>query len=129
MSKKLAKTKVAATTANKTTKKISPKSSRASKAQPKSASKKTSTEERSTVTGGSWKKLSYNKGFGNHIESEAVKGALPVGQNNPQRCPKDLYAEQLSGTPFTFAKHKNQRSWLYKILPSVKHQDWADKSD
>lgn len=40
----------------------------------------------------------------------------------------DLYAEQLSGTPFTFAKHKNQRSWLYRILPTVKHNDWKDVS-
>ena len=40
-----------------------------------------------------------------------------------------LYAEQLSGTPFTFAKSKNQRSWLYKILPTVVHGDWKDVSN
>ena len=39
-----------------------------------------------------------------------------------------LYAEQISGTPFTFAKHKNQRSWVYRILPTVKHGDWKDVS-
>ena len=39
-----------------------------------------------------------------------------------------LYAEQLSGTPFTFAKHKNKRSWLYRIVPTVKHNDWKDLS-
>ena len=35
-----------------------------------------------------------------------------------------LYAEQLSGTPFTFAKHKNKRSWLYRIMPSCNHSKW-----
>ena len=33
-----------------------------------------------------------------------------------------LYAEQLSGTPFTYPRAKNQRSWLYRILPSVTHE-------
>ena len=33
-----------------------------------------------------------------------------------------LYAEQLSGTAFTAPRESNQRSWLYRILPSVKHQ-------
>jgi len=51
--------------------------------------------------------LKYIAGFGNHVETEAEKGALPQGQNNPQVCPMGLYAEQLSGTPFTFNKHKN----------------------
>jgi homogentisate 1,2-dioxygenase len=51
--------------------------------------------------------LTYQSGFGNHFESEAEKGALPRGQNNPQKCPMGLYAEQLSGTPFTYSKHKN----------------------
>jgi len=32
-----------------------------------------------------------------------------------------LYAEQLSGTAFTAPRETNQRSWLYRILPSVKH--------
>ena len=39
-----------------------------------------------------------------------------------------LYTEQLSGTPFTYAKHKNQRSWLYRILPTAKHGKWQDRS-
>lgn len=39
-----------------------------------------------------------------------------------------LYTEQLSGTPFTYAKHKNQRSWLYRITPTVKHNKWVDLS-
>ena len=53
------------------------------------------------------------------MESEAVKGALPHGQNSPQQCPLGLYAEQLSGTAFTVPRALNQRSWLYRKRPSV----------
>ena len=48
-------------------------------------------------------------------------GALPVGQNSPQRCAYGLYAEQLSGSPFTAPRGKNERSWLYRMRPSVRH--------
>lgn len=65
--------------------------------------------------------LEYLSGFGSHFSSEALLGALPIGQNNPQICPYGLYAEQLSGTAFTAPRSKNQRSWLYRIQPSVKH--------
>ncbi|KAJ1737484.1 hypothetical protein LPJ72_000455 [Coemansia sp. Benny D160-2] len=64
----------------------------------------------------------YQSGFGNHFSSEALEGALPVGQNTPQVCPYGLYAEQLSGTAFTVGRSGNQRSWLYRIRPSVMHQ-------
>jgi homogentisate 1,2-dioxygenase len=60
-------------------------------------------------------------GFGNDFETEALPGALPQGQNSPQRCPYGLYAEQLSGTPFTAPRGANARSWLYRMRPSVKH--------
>jgi len=66
--------------------------------------------------------LSYLSGFGNEFASEALPGALPEGQNSPQRCPYGLYAEQLSGSPFTAPRGQNQRAWLYRIRPSVKHQ-------
>ena len=72
--------------------------------------------------------LSYLSGFGNEFTSEALPGALPEGQNSPQRCPYGLYAEQLSGTPFTAPRAENKRSWLYRIRPSVKHQDLAARS-
>lgn len=65
--------------------------------------------------------LQYQSGFGNEFASEALKGALPEGQNSPQKCAYGLYAEQLSGTAFTVAQKSNQRSWLYRILPSVGH--------
>jgi hypothetical protein len=29
--------------------------------------------------------LHYLSGFGSHHESEAIKGALPIGRNNPQK--------------------------------------------
>lgn len=61
----------------------------------------------------------YNTGFHNSHETEAVKGALPVGQNNPQRCPFNLYPEQISGTAFTKGRANNQSSWCYRIMPSV----------
>jgi len=70
-------------------------------------------------------KVKYISGLGNHHESEALPGALPVGQNTPQRCPYNLYAEQLSGTAFTAPRHQNQRTWLYRILPAVCHQPFT----
>jgi homogentisate 1,2-dioxygenase len=63
----------------------------------------------------------YMPGFGNDFETEALPGALPVGQNSPQKTPYGLYAEQLSGSPFTAPRGTNERSWLYRIRPSVKH--------
>jgi homogentisate 1,2-dioxygenase len=63
----------------------------------------------------------YMSGFGNGFETEALPGALPVGRNSPQKCPYGLYAEQLSGSPFTAPRVANERSWLYRIRPTVKH--------
>ena len=63
----------------------------------------------------------YMTGFGNGFESEALPGALPVGRNSPQRCAYGLYAEQLSGSPFTAPRASNERSWLYRITPTVRH--------
>ncbi len=60
-------------------------------------------------------------GFGNDFESEALPDALPQGRNSPQKCPYGLYAEQLSGSPFTAPRSTNERSWLYRIRPSVRH--------
>jgi len=65
--------------------------------------------------------LAYQSGFGNNFETESLAGALPQGQNSPQQCAFGLYAEQLSGSAFTAPKGKNERSWLYRIRPSVLH--------
>jgi len=66
----------------------------------------------------------YMSGFGNEFQTEAISGALPKGQNNPQRCPMDLFAEQLSGSAFTRDRAHNLRSWLYRIRPSVVHGEF-----
>lgn len=63
----------------------------------------------------------YFPGFGNHVSTEAVPGALPIGRNSPQRPPYGLYAEQLSGTAFTAPRAENRRSWLYRLRPSAEH--------
>ncbi|XP_064628496.1 homogentisate 1,2-dioxygenase-like [Lineus longissimus] len=65
----------------------------------------------------------YLSGFGNEFASEDPRcpDALPKGQNSPQQCPYGLYAEQLSGSAFTVPRGSNQRSWLYRIRPSVCH--------
>ena len=65
--------------------------------------------------------LSYMPGFGNDFETETLAGALPQGMNSPQRPAYGLYAEQLSGSPFTAPRGTTERSWLYLIRPSVKH--------
>jgi len=64
-------------------------------------------------------------GFGNEFATEAIAGVLPVGQNSPQNVAHGLYAEQLSGTPFTVARALNRRSWLYRIRPSVTQEPFA----
>jgi homogentisate 1,2-dioxygenase len=63
--------------------------------------------------------LAYQSGFGNHFATEALPGTLPEGRNSPQRPPRGLYAELLSGTAFTAPRHENRRSWLYRRQPSV----------
>ena len=55
------------------------------------------------------------------LETEALPDALPKGQNSPQKCNYGLYAEQLSGTPFTAPRDQNERTWCYRIRPSVRH--------
>ena len=64
----------------------------------------------------------YMTGFGGHFETEAVEGALPRARNSPQRPAYGLYAEQLSGTAFTMARHENRRSWLYRMRPTADHR-------
>jgi homogentisate 1,2-dioxygenase len=69
--------------------------------------------------------MRYLRGFGNEHSTEAIEGALPLGRNSPQRAPLGLYAEQLSGTAFTQPRSVNQRSWVYRILPSAAHPPFA----
>jgi len=69
----------------------------------------------------------YMPGFGNDFETEALSGALPQGMNSPQKCNYGLYGEQLSGTAFT--AHPPERTWTYRIRPSVKHSARYTKID
>jgi homogentisate 1,2-dioxygenase len=73
--------------------------------------------------------LGYMPGFGNDFETEALPGALPQGMNSPQKCNYGLYGEQLSGTAFTAPKGQNERTWCYRIRPSVKHTGRFSKID
>ena len=73
--------------------------------------------------------LGYLSGFGNGFETEALPGALPIGRNSPQKCPYGLYAEQLSGSPFTAPRTTNERSWLYRIRPTVSHWGRFTRTD
>ena len=68
--------------------------------------------------------LKYQSGFGNEFATEAVRGALPKGQNAPQKSKLGLYTEQFSGTPFTAPRAVNRRTWTYRIRPSVTHKPY-----
>ena len=73
--------------------------------------------------------VDYLSGFGNGFETEALPGALPIGRNSPQKCAYGLYAEQLSGSPFTAPRASNERSWLYRIRPTLQHWGAFQKVD
>ena len=68
--------------------------------------------------------LQYLNGFGNEHESEALPGALPVGQFSPQQVAYGLYAEQFTSTAFTVPRAQNRRTWFYRIRPSVVQGDY-----
>jgi homogentisate 1,2-dioxygenase len=70
--------------------------------------------------------IRYQTGFANEFATEAVPGALPVGQNAPQRHLLGLYTEQFSGTPFTAPRAVNRRTWTYRIRPSVTHRPYEE---
>lgn len=69
-------------------------------------------------------KLQYQTGFNNEHETEALAGALPMGQFSPQKVKYNLYAEQLSTTAFTAPRASNRRSWTYRLRPSVVMSDF-----
>jgi len=73
--------------------------------------------------------LRYQSGFGNEFATEALPGALPQGQNSPQRVAYGLYAEQFSGTAFTAPRGANRRSWLYRIRPAAMHEPFRRIDD
>lgn len=73
----------------------------------------------SPLTATNFAALRYLPGFANEHASEALAGALPVGQFSPQQVPYGLYAEKFSATAFTAPRRDNRRTWLYRIQASV----------
>jgi homogentisate 1,2-dioxygenase len=74
-------------------------------------------------------KIKYQSGFGNTFSTEAERGALPRGQNSPQKTPKGLYPEVLSGSAFTAPRAENLSSWLYRVRPSAMHGPYKPIAD
>ena len=73
--------------------------------------------------------VQYQSGFGNTFSTEAEKGALPIGRNSPQRPPKGLYAEGISGTAFTAPRAENRSTWMYRRRPSAMHGPYRRLKD
>lgn len=71
----------------------------------------------------------YQVGFGNSFASEALPGTLPEGQNNPQKCKYDLYAEGITGSSFVAPRAENLHVLVYRIRPSVVHQGFTKLPD
>src|SRR5262245_59609103 len=63
----------------------------------------------------------YQGGFGNKFSSEALRDTLPQGRNSPQRAPRGLYPEVLSGSAFTVPRAENLSTWMYRLRPSAMH--------
>lgn len=76
------------------------------------------TDGAKTVT--DWDALEYMAGFGNEFQSETIEGALPKGQNNPQRvrrCWPPQLGTALAGT------HSRQRCQLGDLVAA---QHWRE---
>ena len=74
----------------------------------------------------SFQNLTYQNGLGNGFATEAIQGVIPqrndffdLDQNSPIKLKHGVFAEQLTGTAFTVKRAENQKSWLYKVRPSV----------
>ncbi|QGA16428.1 hypothetical protein EYB26_004095 [Talaromyces marneffei] len=72
-------------------------------------------------------RYTYQNGFQSYHETEAVKGALPVGANSPQKPPYGLYAEKLSGTAFTAPRCENLQTWLYRVILAAAHSNFVPR--
>jgi homogentisate 1,2-dioxygenase len=72
-----------------------------------------------TATEPSVRNKKYLQGFGNELQSEAVAGALPLGQNSPQNVPFGLVSELVSGTTFSAPRALNRRTYMFRIRPST----------
>ena len=66
--------------------------------------------------------LRYQHGLGNEFESEALPGALPVGQNSPQRCPYGLMSALVSvpNSPIGVARAVRAHEASYPVDAAVR---------
>ncbi|CAK7218992.1 hypothetical protein SEUCBS140593_003742 [Sporothrix eucalyptigena] len=71
----------------------------------------------------------YQPGFNNYFESEAVPGTIPQGQNSPRAIRFGLYAEQITASAFVAPRHVNKKAWLYRSRPAVAHQGFKGLPD
>lgn len=70
----------------------------------------------------------YQAGFGNFFQSEAVPGTIPQGQNSPRCVRWGLYAEQMTASAFVAPRHTNKKAWLYRARPAVAHAGFVSKT-
>jgi len=66
----------------------------------------------------------FQNGLGNHFSTEALPGALPTGQNSPQKPAYGLYTEGVSGSAFTVPREESRQTWCYRIRPTAKHRPY-----
>src|SRR5258708_12960948 len=71
----------------------------------------------------------YLSGLGSEFGTGGGAGGVRVGRNSPQQVPLGLYAEQISGTPFTAPRGELRRSWLYRIRPTASHPPYRRRDD
>ncbi len=70
--------------------------------------------------------IAYQAGFANQLATEAIPGALPIGQNSPQKAPMGLVSELVSGTTFAAPRATNRRSYLFRVRPSMQITPWVE---
>lgn len=85
-----------------------------------------SQEERRSAAQGNPAGTVYQSGFANQFATEAVSGALPSGQNSPQRPPLGLVSELVSGTAFAAPRASNRHSYLFRVRPSTNNSPWTE---
>ena len=69
--------------------------------------------------------LTYQAGFGNILQTEALEGALPTGQNTPLQPKYTLITEQINGTGFTVHRAENQRTWMYRLRAQILDREFS----
>ncbi|KAH6701237.1 homogentisate 1,2-dioxygenase [Leptodontidium sp. MPI-SDFR-AT-0119] len=68
-------------------------------------------------------KYEYLNGFGNHHETEALPGALPLVNSHPKFPPYGTKTEKISGTAFVAPRNANLQTNIYRAQPSFFHTE------